>query len=88
MNVLLFFLVACGIMAAAVWALNRRALSRLPTVVHFERYLELGSDRYRYLSRLFAPADFTFLDAARGGRPLLSRLRRERRRLSRRRARR
>ncbi len=81
MNVLIFLLVACAVMAAAVWALNRRALSRLPSVSQFDSYIDLGPDRYRYLSRLFAPEDFDFLAGVRGGQVLLSRLRRERRRL-------
>ncbi len=82
MNVLIYFLVACAAMAAAVWALNRRVLGRLPTLEQFDRYVEIsGPERYGYLSRLFAPGDSRFLESARGGRALLPRLQRERRRL-------
>lgn len=81
MNVLLLVLLACAVMAAAVWALNRRAVTRLPTIEQFDCYLDLGPERYNYLSRLNAPQDFAFLESVKGGRELAPRLRRERRRI-------
>lgn len=84
MNVLLYLLVVLAVMALAVWALNRRAHARLPTIEQFQRYVEAGPDSYRYLARLFAPEDFSFLEGARGGGPgFVRRLRGERRRVMR-----
>lgn len=81
MTIFLGFLVGSALAAALFWTLNRRALRRLPTVAQFDLYLDLGPERYRYLSRLFAVEDFRFVESQRGGRALLPRLRRERRRI-------
>ncbi len=81
MTIFLGFLAGSALVAALFWTLNRRALRRLPTVAQFDLYLDLGPERYRHLSRLFAVEDFRFLESQRSGRALLARLRQERRRI-------
>lgn len=81
MHVLYILLAACAVMGLAVLWLNHRVLGRYPTIPQFETYLERDPVRYKSMRRLLRPDDYRFVAEARGGRLLLSRLRRERRRL-------
>lgn len=81
MNVFYIILVACAGMGLGAWALNRRSMRRIPSLYEYEIYLDRGPNAYRYVSRLFAPEDFAFLETVPGGHELLPRLQRERRRL-------
>ena len=81
MDVPYSLLALCAAMGLLGWFLNRRSQQRVPTISEYEVYLDRGPNAYRYVGRLFAREDFDFLEAAPGGKDLVHRLRRERRRL-------
>ena len=81
MSVLYLLLAVCAVMGLLGWALNLRSLRRVPTISDYEVYLDRGPNAYRFVGRLFAREDFAYLESVPGGKELVHRLRRERRRL-------
>jgi hypothetical protein len=80
MTILTFFLVACVLMGLAVLLWDRTKLGEPARLDQYECFLDRGW-RFEHLSRIAAPDDFEFLKGFPGSGRLVSRLRRERRRV-------